>query len=189
MSKIRVVGVKEVNANIRKKSGEINKAAYEGLYSVAMRVLADAKRILKENNSNATGQLRDSGIVKRQADNSVDVIFRAEHASAVEFGRRAGTPPPYAPIMEWIKKKGFADTYDEKGKRKGRGSAVSYTNIKTRKTVYKSDYYKKITGIAIAIAKNIGKVGVKAKPYLYPAFRKNEEDIDKILKEAIKKVL
>jgi HK97 gp10 family phage protein len=189
MINVQVIGAKEVNANLRRKSGEINRAAYNGLAVIAAKILEDAKGIIKQNGSNATGQLRDSGIVQKQGDESIDVIFRANHAAFLEFGRKAGTPPPYAPIMEWIKKKGFADTYNEKGKQKSRGSSSSYTNIQTRKVTKKSDYYKKITGIAIAIAKKIGKEGTKAKPFLYPAFRQNEPAVIRELNEAIRKVL
>lgn len=173
---ITVIGIDNVNLNLKKKSKEVYLAAYKGLATAAMKILADAKMTLKNNGSIATGQLRDSGVVER-GDNYIDVDFKAEHASAVEFGRRAGSTPPVGDMVKglqaWVMKKGLADTFTDSGNRRTRND----------------NFYKRVRSIAFLIARSIGKKGTKARPFLYPALRKNEPYIRRSVEEAIKKVL
>jgi len=173
---ITVIGIDRVNVNLKAKSKEVYLAAYKGLATAAMKILADAKMTLKNNGSIATGQLRDSGVVER-GDNYIDVDFKAEHASAVEFGRRAGSTPPVGDMVKglqaWVMKKGLADTFTDSGNRRARNN----------------NFYERVRSIAFLIARSIGKKGTKPKPYLYPALRKNEPYIRRSVEEAIKKVL
>ncbi len=170
--KIEVQGLEQLRRNLDKKSVEIDEAGKEGLKRVGAKILATAKENLQKNNSIATGQVRNSGIVEAK-DNDVDVVFKSLHASAVEFGRRAGKQPPTDNMLEWIKKKGIADTLTAKGNRRKRGE----------------DFYKRAKSLAYLIARKIGKFGVKARPFLYPAFRQNEDEVIKILTNSIKKKL
>ncbi len=173
---ITVIGIDKVNLNLKAKSKEVYLAAYKGLATAAMKILADAKMTLKNNGSIATGQLRDSGVIER-GDNYIDVDFKAEHASAVEFGRRAGSTPPIGDMVKglqaWVMKKGLADTFTNGGNRRARNDS----------------FYKRVRSIAFLIARSIGKKGTKARPFLYPALRKNEPYIRRSVEEAIKKVL
>lgn len=170
--KIETRGLEELRRSIDKKTAEIDEAGREGLKRAGMQILATAKENLQKNNSIATGQVRNSGVVEGK-ENDIDVVFKSLHASAVEFGRRAGKQPPTDNIMEWIKKKGFADTTTAKGGRRKRGE----------------DFYKRAKALAFLIARKIGKFGVKARPFLYPAFRQNEDEVMKILTNSIKKKL
>lgn len=171
--RIEVQGLEQLRRNLDKKSVEIDEAGKEGLKRVGAKILATAKENLQKNNSIATGQVRNSGIVEAK-DNDVDVVFKSLHASAVEFGRRAGKQPPTDNILEWIKKKGIADTY----------------SVRTRKQTKRGeDFYKRAKSLAYLIARKIGKFGVKARPFLYPAFRQNEDEVIKILTNSIKKKL
>ncbi|NCC47320.1 MAG: hypothetical protein EOM16_09860, partial [Bacteroidia bacterium] len=61
---ITVIGIDRVNVNLRAKSKEVYLAAYKGLATAAMKILADAKMTLKNNGNIATGQLRDSGVIE-----------------------------------------------------------------------------------------------------------------------------
>lgn len=190
MVRLEVTGIKELNKNLDKKARQVNNAAYQGLNSVAIDILAEAKNNLKANSSIGTGKTRDSGRVKKEKDESIDVIFDGA-AFWIEFGRIAkGKLPPVSPIIEWIKKKGIQDTYNVKtGKRAGRGSAVSYSKISSRKTVNKSDYYKRVEKMAWAIAVWLKTNNTPKKPFLYPALRNNEARVISELDKAIKKVL
>lgn len=171
--KIETKGLDELRRNLNKKSVEIDEAGKEGLNKVALKILAEAKDNIQNNNSKATGKLRNSGIVQAK-NNDVDVIFKSIYASAVEFGRKGGKPPPYKEILQWVKIRGILDTF----------------SIKThRRTKRKANFEKRAIGIAIAIAKTIGKLGVKARPFLYPAFRQNEDEVMRILTNSIKKKL
>lgn len=158
---------------LRGKEKQINEAANTGLNRVAMSVLADAQKNLKDKGSIATSQLINSGRIKPQTDMSIDVSFEANHAYWVEYGRKAGGMPPIKPILEWIKKKGIADKTTPSGARKTRGK----------------DFLKEATSLAYAIAKSIARFGTKAKPFLFPAFRKNEANMMRVIDDAIKKVL
>lgn len=162
---------KRLNEMLSREANRINKQALEGLYSVGMNVLADSQANLSRNESIATSKLINSGSVKRQPDNSVDVIYDADYAFWVEKGRKSGTPPPIKPILEWIKKKGIVDTY----------------SIRTRKQTKRgADFLKRATTLAFLIARSIGQNGTKAKPFLYPAFRKNEAAMMRVLNNVIR---
>jgi HK97 gp10 family phage protein len=171
--KIETRGLEELRRSVDKKTAEIDEAGREGLKRAGMQILATAKENLQKNNSIATGQVRNSGVVEGK-ENDIDVVFKSLHASAVEFGRRAGKQPPIDNILEWIKKKGIIDTY----------------SIKTRKQTSRGkNFYKKAAALAFLIARKIGKFGVKARPFLYPAFRQNEDEVMKILTNSIRKKL
>ena len=170
--KIETKGLQELRRSIDKKTAQIDEAGREGLKRAGMQILATAKENLQNNNSIATGQVRNSGVVESK-ENDIDVVFKSLHASAVEFGRRAGKQPPTDSILEWIKKKGLVDTATPKGGRRKRGQ----------------DFYKRAQSLAFLIARKIGKFGVKARPFLYPAFRQNEDEVMKILTNSIKKKL
>lgn len=170
--RMEVRGVPEMNRRFEKKAKQINQEANRGLYNVALLILADAKMLLKEI-KNTTGGLRNSGIIDRQKDETVDVVFKSNYASAVEFGRRAGRMPPVDIIKEWVRKKGLADTYTASGNRRKRGA----------------DFEASIKGIAFLIARKIARVGTKPRPFLFPALRKNEDKVIAELKKAIKKAL
>lgn len=162
-----------MNKMFKGKAKEINQMAQEGLNKVAMEVKADAQKGLKEAKSISTGQLINSIFIRPQKDLSIDVAAEANHAYWVEFGRKAGGMPPIKPILEWIKKKGLSDTTTAAGGRKKRGA----------------DFYKAATSLAWAIAKSIAAKGTKARPFLFPAFRKNEADMMRVIGDAIKKVI
>lgn len=162
------------NKLLASKAKEINKEAQEGLNKVGLQILADSQKNLKDSRSIASGQLINSGKVEPQTDGTIDVIYSANHAIWIEQGRKAGGMPPIKPILEWIKKKGATDTY----------------SIRTRKQTKRGeDFYKRALSMAWAIAISIKNNGTKAKPFLFPAFRKNENDMIRIIKQAIDKVI
>ena len=163
----------KMNKLFRGKQKEINAEAEKGLNKVAMQVAADAKANLKANKSIASGQTINSVFVRPQKDMTTDVAAEAAHSYWVEFGRKAGGMPPIKPILEWIKKRGLSDTTTAAGGRRKRGA----------------DFYKAATSLAWAIAVSIAKKGTKARPFLFPAFRKNEADMMRVIGDAIKKVI
>ena len=71
------------------------------------------------------------------------------------------------------KKKGIADTYTNSGRRRARGK----------------DFEKSALSIAFAIQKSIKAKGTKARPFLFPAFRKYESKVINIINNAINKVI
>ncbi len=158
---------------LTKKSREINEAASEGLESVAIDILAESQKTLKENKNIATGKLINSGKIKKNTDNTIDVEYSAIYAKSVEYGQPAGTKVSVKALVEWIKKKGIADTYTMSGRRRARGA----------------NFEKSALSIAFAIQKSIKAKGTKARPFLFPAFRKFESKVLNIINNAIKKVL
>ena len=132
--------------------------AAQGLKESAARIVADAKKALKDNGSVATGMLRNSGSVRPQVDGTVDAGFYAEYAYWVEYGRKAGGMPPVKMIQEWIRKKHIAGNE------------------------------KEIESMAWAVAKSIAANGTKAKPFLTPSYEENKSRIDDIIQKAINEV-
>lgn len=161
---------KKLNEMLSREANRINKQALEGLYSVGMNVLADSQANISKNRSIATSKLINSGSVKRQPDNSVDVIYDADYAYWVEHGRKSGRKPPFKMILEWVRKRGIADAAPAVRGRRRRGVG----------------FEDRARSIAYAIATSIGKNGTKARPFLYPAFRKNEAAMMRVLNNVIK---
>lgn len=159
--------------NLDKKARQINAAANEGLESIALDILSDSQATLKENKNIATGKLINSGKIKKNSDNTIDVEYSANYAKSIEYGQTAGTKVSVRALVQWIKKKGIADTYSNSGRRKARGK----------------DFEKSALSIAFAIQRSIMAKGTKARPFLFPAFRKYENKVINILNNAINKVL
>lgn len=144
-----------------------------GLKDSAARIVAKAKEVLTKNRNVATGALRNSGSVRPQVDGTVDAGFYESYAYWIEYGRKSGKMPPVKDILEWIKKKGMADTY----------------SIKTHKQQSRgNDYYERAESWAWAIAKSIQKNGYKAKPFLTPAYLEYNQKVDEIMQKAINEV-
>lgn len=106
----------------------------------------------------ATGNLRNdlTHVVSLEADAYVPGLLGSvlvpewspanKYALFVEDGREPGTPPPYKDILPWAQRKVTSARHKETGKR-----------VNTRSKKFQSE----IIGIAIAIAKSIGKHGTK----------------------------
>ena len=161
-----------MNKMFKGKAKEINQMAQKGLDTVAAQVAVDAKKNIKDNKSIATGQLWNAIFVRPQKDMTTDVAAEVDHAANVEFGQKAGTIVEPSAIYQWLKKKGFYI----RGVRGGK--------------VKKGDNFEgALWGVAKKIVKNIAAKGTKAKPFLFPAFRKNEADMMRVIGDAIKKVI
>lgn len=172
--KLQIEGLAELNKQFAKKSEQINRGANEGLKKIGLEILADSKTNLKNNKSQVTGKLFNSGVVVDNKDSTIDVLFKSMYASAVEFGRRAGQMPPVDQILAWVRRKGLTDTF----------------NIRTRKRSARgADFEKRARGLAFIIARSIGRKGTKPAPFLYPAMRNNEAKVERVLKNEIKKYL
>lgn len=163
-----------LNNNFAKHAKKINEASSLGLNRIALQVLAKAQANIKDKDGVVTGQLINSGRVLPKRDFTIDVNFTSAHASAYEFGRKSGKMPPIEVIEQWLKKRGALDTYlinTQKQKKRG------------------ADFEKKLKSVAFLIARAIGRVGTKGKPFLYPAMRDSENDMINVLKKSIKEVL
>ena len=159
--------------SLDKKAKQINAAASEGLESVAIDILKESQDNIKRNKSIATGKLINSGEINKNSDNTIDVLYKANYAKDVEYGQPAGTIVDKKALIEWIKKKGLADTYTRSGNRRSRGSRFKV----------------KIEAIAFFVQRSIRAKGVKARPFLFPAFRKYESKVINIINNAINKVI
>lgn len=90
-------------------------------------------------------------------DLNVNVGFYEDYALWVEYGRKSGKIPPVEMIAEWVRKKHLASDEEE------------------------------VNSIAWAISFGIKKNGIKARPFLSPAYEeeKNRTDIQGILDRAM----
>ena len=149
---------------------KIDEESNNGLKRAGLKILAEAQRNLKKDKSIATGQLINSGKVTEET--GIKVGFESNHAANVEHGQKSGTNVEPAKLVQWLKKKNFTITGARGGKVK---SGKKYTSV--------------LWAIATKISQNIRLKGTKAKPFLYPALRNNEDEVIKILSEAIKKII
>lgn len=108
-----------LNKMLKGKEKEINKEAYAGLAAIALNIINQAKVTLREVGAIKTGFLRDSGYVRKDKDDQIELGFKAIYAAFIEFGTAR----------------------------------------------------------------------MKARPFLYPAMRDNEKEVERVISEAIKKIL
>ena len=164
----------EVQKQIKQFGTEAENASYKAMNSVAMDIIQDGQKNIKQNDSIATSQLLNSGRVKGDRPNlGVDAEFNTGHASVVEFGRKSGKFPPIDVILQWVKKRGLADTY----------------SIKTQHKTRRGDAFEvRAKQAAFLIARKIAKEGTRARPFLYPAMKSNEGNFLKKIKDAIKQI-
>lgn len=177
-------GEKELYVNMQKRMDLSTKAGREALQKAGLMIVAEAKENLRRNGTNASGFLMSSGKVQKAKDDpdSVDAGFfskgsKGGYAFYVEHGRRAGGLPPVDEIAQWLRKKHMTRKLS-KGTRHAIKSAAAFVG----KSV--GDY---ITSLAWAIAKKIAKEGTQPHPFFKPAIESTKKDVEKILKEAIKK--
>lgn len=154
-----------LSKKFEKISKRVNDAAYEGLNKAAMRIGAQAQENLKKNDNIATGQLFNSLRIDRASgSNAIDVLFNSDHAANIELGQKSGTRVEPKTLVEWLKKKNFIPGKGRKG------------------------YLSHLWAVATVISRNILAKGTKARPFLYPAFRNNEQEVIDILQREINKV-
>ncbi len=113
--------------------------------------------------------------IKAQPDRlETSFTSREAYGSVVEEGRRAGaTPPPIAPIEEWIRTKGV----------KVRRTFINSNGQKVSEFVKRTP--QSIKSAAIAISKSIGENGIKEVPFMSRAMQREFDDLPTDLAEAI----
>ena len=162
--------IDNLNRKFKLLGAKIDEESNNALKRAGMRILADAQRNLKKDKSIATGQLIDSGKVIEET--GIKVGYESNHAANVEHRQKSGTNVAPSRLVQWLKKKQFVVRGVRGGKVK---SGKKYNNY--------------IWAVATKISQNIRLKGTKAKPFLYPALRNNEDEVIKILGDAIKKII
>ena len=132
----------------------------------------------KSNRSKNSSGMLSKGLgfkIKAQPDR-LETSFTSKEAygSVVEEGRRAGaTPPPIAPLDEWIRTKGI----------KVRKTFINSNGQKVSEFVKRTD--ANIKSAAIAMSKSIGKNGIKEVPFMSRAMQREFDALPTDLAEAI----
>lgn len=180
---VTITGIDAVNLALQKIGPEAIRAAQRGMKIAGMNIIADAKETLRRENINATGVLSQSGKVqpvKGDPEGLYDVGFMGEkaYAGAVEYGRRAGGPPPKPSIVQWLRKK-------HSMKRNGRAidaitSAAAFTG-KSREQL--------MDAAADNIRWHIAKHGTKPHPFFKPAVDKNTPSIPNLVAREVGAVI
>ena len=109
---IEIIGTDALLKRFNDTKKNVNTAAMLASQQVGMKIIAEAKRNLRHNNSVVTGMLRDSGKVQK-ANDGLDIGFfdsssrSSGYASRVEFGGKlTKIPKGFVSILAaWAKKK------------------------------------------------------------------------------------
>lgn len=145
---VRVVGAKRVQYKIASLPEQYRQAFREEVKVSAINIETGAKRRVKVDR----GRLRN-GIAHEISGNGLTARIgtNVQYGPAVEFGRGAGKKgPPLKAIEAWVRRKGLA-----KGAKRGQKK-------------------REERAIAFLIARHIARHGIKAAPFLFPAF---EEEV------------
>lgn len=178
---VTITGDKELQKKLREYGPKGTEAAMHGVKVTAMEILLNAKQRLQSGSHRVTGMLFNSGkvLIDSEDDKFLDVVFSGggtestDYAEYVEFGRRAGRMPPLEAITEWVVKRGLADSY----------------NTKSRKRAERdTEFNYRAMSIAFLIARKIAKHGTKAHPFLYPAFEAKQNKLISNIKKELKKL-
>ena len=158
-------------------------------------VSLDAKNNVENNGTTDRGDLAGSIDFKSDHPLSVSIFANKDYAAYIEFGTRkfaasyvATLPPDWQTfaaqykgggggsfqeflmrITEWVKRKGFAAAVTKSG---NKSKSVNSVNGE-KEAAYR---------IALSILRN----GIKAQPFLFPAFEKNRPELIKNLKTLLK---
>lgn len=155
--------MKNLSINFKVFQKEVLAASVKGLAAFGMRIVAQAKRILKADGHVASGLLRNSGRTVVQPDNTVDAGFYAAYAYWVEYGRNKGGMPPVDDIYQWLRRKRIMPDGDG--------------DLETRRR-----------SMAWAIAKDIASHGSKPKPFLKPAYEQHRLQLAQYMQARIREV-
>lgn len=142
----------------------MQKACDEALSRGSMKIVAEAQRNLRDNGTNTTGLLSNSGRAEKLSDGEYEAGFFAQeegkgYAEYVEYGRKSGGMPPPKILTAWVRKK-----------------------LRVRKE-------KDAERIAFAIAMKIAKKGTKAQPFFSPAVESQKKAILEELQKAAKRII
>ena len=132
----------------------------------------------KSNRSkNSSGKLSEGlGFKIKAQPKNLETSFTSKEAygSVVEEGRRVGaTPPPIAPLEDWIRTKGI----------KVRKTFINSNGQKVSEFVKKTP--ESIRSAAIAMSKSISKRGIKEVPFMSMAMQKQFDKLPTELAAAI----
>lgn len=182
------------------KKINVEKVVEKELSAFGLGTVNDAKRLAPVDE----GYLRNS-IGYTQGNLKVTITVNADYAAYVEFGTKgfaasyvATLPQDWQTfaaqfkgkgsgdmweflkrLTEWVKRKGVADQAIKYQKVKATGSVRTVRNRKQQKVEDDAAAYN--------IAFSILRKGIKAHPFLYPAFEKNRLELIKNLKAQIEK--
>lgn len=162
MLTVSVTGTAQVNANLIQIESRLHQEIEKELTRSAATVLADSQR----NAPKAWGNLARGGKMI-QKPGSREVLFNANYAAAVEFGRKPGKWPPFQAILDWVHKRGLAGVY----------AATSRRRIGSTERMMSED-----RPLAFLIQRSIGKKGTRPHPFLFPAFEKERPRLIERLK-------
>lgn len=142
----------------------MQKACDEALSRGSMKIVSEAQRNLRDNGTNTTGLLSNSGRAEKLSDGEYEAGFFAQeegkgYAEYVEYGRKSGGMPPPKILTAWVRKK-----------------------LRVRKE-------KDAERIAFAIAMKIAKKGTKAQPFFSPAVESQKKAILEELKKAAERII
>lgn len=164
---IKIEGLQELKADLRRTVSETEKAAMKGLESAGLDIVAESKKNLNKNKTNNTGTLRASGRVQND-DEGVDAGFFSDgstegYASFVEYGRgptkKAGEIPLRTTLKAWVHRK------------------------------LGIPYGKELDTATFLISRKIHRKGTKPQPFFTPAVKKFEEKISNIVSDYVNKAL
>lgn len=156
---------------------QVLRAADRGLRAAGMHIIADAQLNLRQNHTNTTGRLSQSGKVQRTKEgDGYDVGFlmgEQSYAGAVEYGRRAGKMPPVQDLRQWIRKK----------------HSGPFNAIRSAAAFSGRSQDSLLTSVAWAVAKHIAKHGTKPHAFFAPAVQKNRQRILNDVRDAIAQIV
>lgn len=177
---------------------KLKQACKNALGKMSEDIVNDAKSNLRNQKAINTGALVNSIYAEPVTDNlTLNIVAGAPYASYIEFGTRkfaaeyvASLPKDWQTLASQYKgKKG--GTFEELVKNiavwVGQKGIAGRYSVKTRKRVGDTATKEKENmEAAYPIALKIVKNGIKARPYLYPAYVKNRNIFDQELSKVFK---
>lgn len=163
-SAFTVENFEELSRAFELNNAQMQKACDEALSKGAMKIIAESQRNLRNNGTNTTGLLSNSGKAEKLGVNDYEVGFFSQeeghgYAEYVEYGRKSGRMPPPKILTAWVRKK-----------------------LRVRKL-------KDAERVAFAVARKIARKGTKAQPYFSPAVESQKKAILEEIQAAAKRII
>ncbi len=200
MLKIKINNVDVVLNNIRNVNAQVKGSLQKELNSFGLNTVNDAKRFAPVDE----GTLRNAISFKKE-DLKVTITVNVNYAAYLEFGTRrfaaeqvAKLPPDWKTfaatfkgkgggdmeefiqrLVKWVQRKNIAGVYSVKSRQRKGTVVKNQGSVKSRQAL---EDYEAAYGIALHIIRN----GIRARPFLYPAYQKNIQPLIDNIKASLK---
>lgn len=201
MSRIKIKGLKEVQAKLNATSKNLEKKVDAVIGKNVQEMARNAKRDAPKDYGTLAKEISASRVESMRWT----LVSQAFYSAYLEFGTKGNYRPIpgvdasefkgkggsgkgfFDQILAWVKRKGLAGTYST-GIKKRKGGGFEMGGSKGRRTGKKEDRQREDEQVAWMIFMSIKKKGIKAQPYFHKQADIQEPTLNKDIEQVINSI-